>query len=308
MSFFDKIKEKFKKTRDKLFGKIESLFKAFLKVDEDFLDNLEEILISSDICVETSSKIKNNLRDEIKSYKLSDPAEVIDSLKGIIIKILEETENFSELSTNSITLKLFIGVNGAGKTTSLGKLGFNLKNNNHKVLFAAADTFRAAAIEQLEFWANKINCEIITLPEGSDPGAVIFKAIETAQNNDYDIILCDTAGRLHNKENLMAEMSKINRIIKKNMSNNTKKVIIHETFLVIDSTMGQNALIQAQEFSKILDITGIIITKLDGTSRGGSIISIKDKLGIPIKYIGIGEKIDDLQEFNPTEFVNALFS
>ncbi|BED92672.1 MAG: signal recognition particle-docking protein FtsY [Candidatus Paraimprobicoccus trichonymphae] len=254
----------------------------------------------SDIGVSTSSKICFELRKTIKLKDIKEPTEIINILKEIINNILSGNNDL-KLDTNP-SIILVIGVNGVGKTTTIGKLACKFKSNNKKVLISAADTFRAAAVEQLQIWANKANCDILRRPENSDPASVIFDSINVAKFKKTDIIICDTAGRLHNKSNLMAELSKIGRITDRELSNHDKEIL-----LVLDATTGQNGLIQAQEFKKILDITGIIVTKLDGTAKGGIILSIKDQLNIPVKFIGIGEHIEDLQKFEAEKFTEALF-
>ncbi|BED91948.1 MAG: signal recognition particle-docking protein FtsY [Candidatus Improbicoccus pseudotrichonymphae] len=298
MNFFSKIKDCFKKTSEKFISGLESIFNSFKKIDEDFLNKLEEVLILSDISLKTASKIKDRLRNAVKSKNIEEPKEITEILKGIIVEILNGETKLN--LDNSPSVILFSGINGSGKTTTLAKFGYKFKNDGKKVLFSAADTFRAAAVEQLDFWAKKIGCEI-TKKENSDPGTVIYESIERAKKENFDIVLCDTAGRLHNKENLMSELGKINRIIGKKLYEN------YESILVIDSNIGQNALVQASEFSKILKITGLILTKLDGTSKGGIAISIKDELDIPIKYICTGEKQEDLVEFNARSFCDAIF-
>ncbi|MDR2074117.1 MAG: signal recognition particle-docking protein FtsY [Oscillospiraceae bacterium] len=300
MNFFEKIKEGLRKTREKTMSGLRKLFGVFVKVDENFLDELEEILISSDVSVSSAEKIKNELRKRSKEYNIKGAQDVLDLLKQIIKDILGESSELKILPSPAVII--LAGVNGAGKTTTVGKLAQKFKDEGKKVLVAAADTFRAAAVEQLEVWVRRAGCEMISRPEGSDPGSVVHDSLCVGKDEGYDIIICDTAGRLQNKGALMAELAKIGRIVEKKLPDSSCEVL-----LVLDSSTGQNGILQAEEFSKILKITGIILTKLDGTARGGVVISIKDKLGIPIKYIGVGEKIEDLQPFNAEEFVEALF-
>ena len=300
MSFFQKIKDGLSKTRQNISSKIETVVNSFTKIDEEFFEELEEMLILSDIGVETSGEICDKLRAEIKKRGLKEPTDIKSALKEILIEILECNNELNLSSTPSVILVL--GVNGVGKTTSIGKIANELKKSGKSVLFAAADTFRAAASEQLEIWAERTNCPIVKQPEGSDPAAVVFDAISSAKAKNIDVVICDTAGRLHNKKNLMGELEKINRIIDRELPNASKEIL-----LVLDASTGQNGLNQASEFKKILNITGIVLTKLDGTAHGGIVIAIKEKLGIPVKFIGIGEGVDDLKKFEPKEFVEAIF-
>lgn len=299
--FFSKLKEGLTKTKDNFTDKISSMLNLYVNIDEDLFEELEEILITSDIGVETSLDIIDNLRDKIKENKIKDPQEVIPCLKEVIIEMLGDEEN-SIIPEKTPEIILVIGVNGVGKTTSIGKMSYKLKNNGYKVLMAAGDTFRAAAIDQLEVWSQRASVDLIRQQEGSDPAAVVFDSIQAAKARKTDVLICDTAGRLHNKKNLMDELSKINRIVEREYSEATKK-----TYLVLDATTGQNALQQAKQFTQVCNIDGIILTKLDGTAKGGIVISIKHQLDIPVKLIGIGEGIDDLQDFNSKEFVEALF-
>ena len=300
MGFFEKLKNGLKSTKDALASKITGVINSFTKIDEDFFEELEETLILSDIGAVTSANICEALRKEVKATGTTDPAEVKGLLKKIIAGILEG-ENELILDTKP-TVILVIGVNGAGKTTTIGKLAYNLKNSGKKVVVAAADTFRAAAIEQLEVWTQRAGVDIIKHSEGSDPAAVVFDAIKAGIARDADVIICDTAGRLHNKKNLMDELKKIARIVNNNAPDSRV-----ETLLVLDATTGQNAVNQARLFKETADITGIVLTKLDGTAKGGIIIPIKEELGIPVKLVGVGEKIDDLQPFIPKDYVEALF-
>lgn len=300
MGFFEKLKNGLKSTKDALASKITGVINSFTKIDEDFFEELEETLILSDIGAVTSANICEALRKEVKATGTTDPNEVKGLLKKIISGILDG-DNELILDTKP-TVILVIGVNGAGKTTTIGKLAYNLKNSGKKVVVAAADTFRAAAIEQLEVWTQRAGVDIIKHSEGSDPAAVVFDAVKAGIARDADVIICDTAGRLHNKKNLMDELKKIARIV-----NNNAPYSRVETLLVLDATTGQNAVNQARLFKETADITGIVLTKLDGTAKGGIIIPIKEELGIPVKLVGVGEKIDDLQPFIPKDYVEALF-
>ena len=300
MGFFEKLKNGLKSTKDALASKITGVINSFTKIDEDFFEELEETLILSDIGAVTSANICEALRKEVKATGTTDPNEVKGLLKKIISGILDG-DNELILDTKP-TVILVIGVNGAGKTTTIGKLAYNLKNSGKKVVVAAADTFRAAAIEQLEVWTQRAGVDIIKHSEGSDPAAVVFDAIKAGMARDADAIICDTAGRLHNKKNLMDELKKIARIVNNNAPDSRV-----ETLLVLDATTGQNAVNQARLFKETADITGIVLTKLDGTAKGGIIIPIKEELGIPVRLVGVGEKIDDLQPFIPKDYVEALF-
>ena len=300
MGFFEKLKNGLKSTKDALASKITGVINSFTKIDEDFFEELEETLILSDIGAVTSANICEALRKEVKATGATDPNEVKGLLKKIISGILDG-DNELILDTKP-TVILVIGVNGAGKTTTIGKLAYNLKNSGKKVVVAAADTFRAAAIEQLEVWTDRAGVDIIKHSEGSDPAAVVFDAVKAGIARDADVIICDTAGRLHNKKNLMDELKKIARIVNNNAPDSRV-----ETLLVLDATTGQNAVNQARLFKETADITGIVLTKLDGTAKGGIIIPIKEELGIPVKLVGVGEKIDDLQPFIPKDYVEALF-
>lgn len=300
MGFFEKLKNGLKSTKDALASKITGVINSFTKIDEDFFEELEETLILSDIGAVTSANICEALRKEVKATGTTDPNEVKGLLKKIISGILDG-DNELILDTKP-TVILVIGVNGAGKTTTIGKLAYNFKNSGKKVVVAAADTFRAAAIEQLEVWTQRAGVDIIKHSEGSDPAAVVFDAVKAGIARDADVIICDTAGRLHNKKNLMDELKKIARIVNNNAPDSRV-----ETLLVLDATTGQNAVNQARLFKETADITGIVLTKLDGTAKGGIIIPIKEELGIPVKLVGVGEKIDDLQPFIPKDYVEALF-
>ena len=300
MGFFNKIAEGLKKTRDSMMGKVDALLNSFTKIDEDFFDELEESLIMADVGAVTSARICENLRKKVKEEGLSDPAAVKGALKEIIAQMLAGDEALN-LSTKP-SIILVIGVNGVGKTTTIGKLAHNLHEDGKKVLLAAADTFRAAAIDQLQIWADRAGVDLVKHGEGSDPAAVVFDAINAGKARGCDVVICDTAGRLHNKKNLMDELSKIARVIDREAPGSAKEVL-----LVLDATTGQNALNQAKLFQEAAGLTGIILTKLDGSARGGVVIGIKEELNIPIKYIGVGEQIDDLRPFDSKDFVEALF-
>ncbi|MDF2882680.1 MAG: signal recognition particle-docking protein FtsY [Clostridiaceae bacterium] len=300
-SFFNKLKEGLSKTKDNFTGKISEMLKLAVYIDDDLYEELEEILISADIGVETTLFIIEKLKEKIRQERVSDPSLVRQCLKEVIIDIIGK-ENGSISPKETPEILLIIGVNGVGKTTSIGKICYRLKRNGYKVLMAAADTFRAAAIDQLQIWSERAGVSIIKHQEGSDPAAVVFDAIQAAKARNTDVLVCDTAGRLHNKKNLMDELSKINRIIDREYSDANKK-----TYLVLDATTGQNAVLQAKQFMEVCPLDGLILTKLDGTAKGGIVISIKHQLNIPVTLIGVGEGIEDLQEFNPEEFVEALF-
>lgn len=301
MRFFEKIKNGLKKTRDNITSKFDSIINSFKKVDEELFEEIEEMLIMADVGVLTSQKICDELRNKVKSQNIQESSQVKEILKEIIIELLSD-ENSLKIETKP-SLILVIGVNGVGKTTTIGKLANDMKNNGKKVLISAADTFRAAAVEQLEVWCNRVNCDIIKNNEGTDPAAVVFDSISAAKARGSDVIICDTAGRLQNKKNLMDELSKIGRVIQRELPDEDK-----EYLLVLDASTGQNAVHQALEFKKAIGITGIVLTKLDGTAKGGIVIAIKDQLGIPIKYVGVGEGIDDLQKFDAKSFVDAMFA
>ena len=301
MGFFDKIAEGIKKTRDSMMSKVNTLINSFTKIDEDFFEELEETLIMCDIGVQTSVDICTELRKKVKEKGITDPMLIKDELKAIITEMLGEDRKL-DLSTKP-SVVLVIGVNGAGKTTTIGKLAAQLTNEGKKVIVAAADTFRAAAIDQLQIWVDRAGADIVKHNEGSDPASVVFDAITAAKARNADVVICDTAGRLHNKKNLMDELKKITRIC----SQQAEGCSI-ETLLVLDATTGQNAVNQAKLFSEVADITGIVLTKLDGTAKGGIIITIHRELGIPVKLVGVGEKIDDLMEFSAKDYADALFA
>ena len=300
MGLFEKLKSGLKKTTDSLAGKIGGLFRSSKKIDEDFFEELEETLITADLGAETAIEICDRLRDEVKREKLSESEDVLAAMKRIIAEMISG-DNELDLSGN-ITVITMIGVNGAGKTTTVGKLSANLKAQGKKVLVAAADVFRAAAIEQLAVWTERAGVDIIRREEGSDPAAVVYDACSKCIAENYDILIIDTAGRLHNKKNLMDELAKISRIINQKLPDASR-----ETLLVLDATTGQNAVNQARLFNETSEITGIVLTKLDGTAKGGIIIPIRNELDIPVKLVGVGEKLDDLQPFVPEDYAEALF-
>ena len=300
LSFWERLKAGLSKTKKALFGSVNDLLKNFVKVDEDLLEELEELLIMADVGVNATGEIIDELRDRIKDGRLKEKDQVLDSLKEIISDMIGEHQPLKLETTPSVVL--VIGVNGAGKTTSIGKMSKRLRLAGKSVVVAAADTFRAAAIDQLEVWCKRAKVDLVKQNEGSDPAAVVFDAIQYAKKKNADVLVIDTAGRLHNKQNLMNELAKINRIIDRELPDASR-----ENLLVLDATTGQNAVMQAKEFSKAANITGITLNKLDGTAKGGIVISIKQELGIPVKFIGVGEKIDDMQEFDAKEFIDALF-
>lgn len=300
MGIFSKIKNGLKKTRDSMMKQVEGMLRSFQKVDETLFEELEEILILSDVGVATSVKICDLLRERVKAKGITDPALIKDEIKSVVAEMVAGEEGL-RLSTKPSVI-LVIGVNGVGKTTTIGKLAANLKADGKKVILGAADTFRAAAIDQLQIWADRAGVDLVKHSEGADPAAVVYDAIVAAKARNCDVVICDTAGRLHNKKNLMDELAKISRVIEREAAGCDVEVL-----LVLDATTGQNAVNQARQFQEAAGITGIVLTKLDGTARGGIIIAIKDELGLPVKYIGVGEQIDDLQPFVPEEFVDALF-
>ena len=301
MGFFDKLKQGLNKTKESINEKINDVFSNFRKVDEGFLEELEEALIMSDIGIETSTKIISNLREKMKKEKIEDQEQVKEALREEIEKIMEISDNSLKLETKPSVI-LVIGVNGVGKTTSIGKMAARLSKDGKKVVVAAADTFRAAAVEQLEIWANRVGCDIVKREEGVDPASVVYDAIKITKEKNADVLICDTAGRLHNKKNLMEELKKIDRVIERSYPE-----AYRENLIVLDATTGQNALSQLKEFSEVTNITGIILTKMDGTAKGGIAVAIQAEMGIPVKYIGVGEQVEDLQKFDSDVFVNALF-
>ena len=300
MGFFDKIKAGLKKTRDSITGQINSMLHAFTKIDEELFEELEELLVMADVGMNTATEICDTLRARVKERGITDPNEIMTLLQEVVTEMVSG-DNELHLDTQPSVI-LVIGVNGVGKTTTIGKLASRLKKEGKSVILGAADTFRAAAIEQLEVWAERADVPIIKHAEGADPAAVVYDTISAAKARHADVVICDTAGRLHNKKNLMEELRKMNKIIDREFPD-----AYRETLVVLDATTGQNALAQAKEFNEVADITGVILTKMDGTAKGGIAVAIQAELGIPVKYIGVGETIDDLQKFNSDTFVNALF-
>lgn len=301
MGFFSKIKEGLKKTRDSVVGQIDSMLKSFTKIDEALFEELEELLVMGDVGVHTSQRITQQLRKRVKKEGVTDPLEIHRLLEETVAEILRGGQALKIETKPSVVL--VIGVNGVGKTTTIGKLAHQLKSDGKRVVLAAADTFRAAAIEQLQIWAQRSGCDIVKQSEGSDPAAVVFDAISSAKAKGLDVIICDTAGRLHNKKHLMDELAKISRIIDRELPDADKEIL-----LVLDATTGQNAVNQAREFKNAAGITGIVLTKLDGTAKGGVVLAIREELDVPVKYIGVGEQIDDLQPFDADDFAKALFA
>lgn len=300
MGFLGKIKEGLKKTRDSIANGVNGIINSFTKIDEELFEQLEETLVMSDIGVETSVEICERLRKRIKETGITDPAEIKNLMKEIIVDMLGEDEGLRLETKPSVIL--VIGVNGVGKTTTIGKLSLQLKNSGKRVVLGAADTFRAAAIDQLGIWAERAGVTMVKSVEGTDPASVVFDTIASAKSKGADVIICDTAGRLHNKKNLMDELAKIYRVIARELPDASV-----ETLLVLDAATGQNAVNQAREFKNVADITGIVLTKLDGTAKGGIIIAIRNELGIPVKFVGVGEGIDDLQPFSAAEFADGIF-
>ena len=300
MGFFEKLKKGLSKTKQAIFGKIDALFKHFVRVDEDLFEELEELLIEADIGVDTTEELLDTLREWVKDTREKDPEAVKRELYRMLKDRLGDAEPL-RLDTKPSVI-LVIGVNGVGKTTSIGKIAAELHANKKKVIVAAADTFRAAATEQLAVWCQRAKVDLIRGGDGADPAAVVFDAVQAAKSRGADVLIVDTAGRLHNKKNLMEELAKINRVILRELPDAAK-----ETLLVVDATTGQNGIAQAKEFRGAADITGLVLTKLDGTAKGGVVLTIKKQLGIPVKYIGVGEGIDDMKTFDPEEFAEALF-
>ena len=300
MKFLDKLRAGLTKTKNALVKQVDDLLKSFVKVDEDLLEELEELLICADVGVGATEDIIEELREQIKYGRLKEKDQVMDALRGILADMIGEGQPLTLTTTPSVIL--VIGVNGAGKTTSIGKISNQLKQSGKKVVVAAADTFRAAAIDQLSVWCDRAGVELVHQQEGSDPAAVVYDAVGYAKKHSADVLIIDTAGRLHNKKNLMDELAKINRVIDRELPG-----VARENLLVLDATTGQNAVLQAKEFSHAAEITGLILNKLDGTAKGGIVLSIKKELNIPVKFIGVGEKIDDMQPFDADEFVSALF-
>ncbi|WP_237036412.1 signal recognition particle-docking protein FtsY [Mediannikoviicoccus vaginalis] len=302
--FFNNLFSGLQKTRDNISNKIDSALARYQKVDEELFEELEEILISADIGVESTMNIMDELEDQVKLKRVKDPKEVKSMLMNIMIEKLEEANLDNSMNIKDTPLiMLVIGVNGVGKTTTIGKLASKYKNEGKSVTLVAADTFRAAAIEQLNEWSNRAGVDIISHQEGADPASVVFDGIASAKSKNTDILICDTAGRLHNKKNLMNELEKIHRIVDREYPDARKEVL-----LVVDGTTGQNAILQVKQFKEVADITGVVITKLDGTAKGGMVFPIESEFNIPIKYIGVGEQIDQLMEFNPKDFISAIFN
>lgn len=301
MGFFQKISEGLKKTRSGMMSAIRSMLSGFSRIDDELYDELEELLIMGDVGVPTAERICTELRAQVKARGMKEASEVNDVLREIVVQMLGADEGL-HLDTKPSVI-LVIGVNGVGKTTSIGKIAAQLHRDGKKVILAAADTFRAAAIDQLKVWAERAHADLVAQPEGSDPAAVVFDAISAAKARGADVVICDTAGRLHNKKNLMDELAKIHRIIDRELPDADKEVL-----LVLDATTGQNAVNQARAFKEAAGLTGIVLTKLDGTAKGGVVLAIREDLGIPVKFIGVGEQVDDLQPFAAAEFADALFA
>jgi fused signal recognition particle receptor len=301
MGLFDKLRNGLAKTRESVFGRIDNILASFAKIDDDLFDELEEILITADVGVATTSDISGKLKKKVREEGIGDPGIIKDLLKEQLIQLLDSDRNALDIE-NTPAVIVVLGVNGVGKTTTIGKIANILKNKGKKVIVVAGDTFRAAAIEQLEIWSKRAGIDIIANKEGSDPAAVVYDALQAARSRKADVVICDTAGRLHTKKNLMEELKKILRIIKRELPDSSV-----ETLLVLDATTGQNAVIQTETFNEAINVSGIVLTKLDGTAKGGVIAAIRSRFDIPIKFIGIGEKIDDLQPFNARKFVEALF-
>ncbi len=301
MGFFNKISRGLKKTRDSISGAVNSMLSAFTKIDDDLFEELEEILIMSDIGMATSEKICNTLKERVKDERVKDPAVIKEMLAETVRDMLKGDKELRITTKPSVIF--VIGVNGVGKTTTIGKLAFQLKAEGKSVILGAADTFRAAAIEQLAVWAERAGVDMVKSAEGADPASVVFDTVAAAKARHSNVIICDTAGRLHNKKNLMNELAKMYRILKRELPDSDI-----ETLLVLDATTGQNAVNQARDFKEVADITGIVLTKLDGTARGGIVLAITDDLKIPVKYVGVGEQIDDLQPFDPESFAKGIFS
>ena len=300
MGFFDKLKNGLNKTKTSFDEKMNDIFSNFRKVDENLLEELEEALIMSDVGANTSATIINNLRERVKKENIKDEQGVREALRKEIQEIFDATDNTLKLETKPAVI-LVVGVNGVGKTTSIGKIANRLKKDGKKVVVAAADTFRAAAVEQLEIWANRVGCDIVKREEGVDPASVVYDAIKITKEKNADVLICDTAGRLHNKKYLMDELIKIKKVIDKELPDSSEEVL-----MVLDATTGQNAISQVQAFKETVDITGIVLTKLDGTAKGGVVIGIVAENKIPVKFIGVGEQIDDMEKFNAEDFVNAI--
>ncbi len=301
MGFFDKLKNGLAKTKNALFGKVDDLLKSLVRIDEDFLEELEELMITADIGVDTTEEILDELRERIRNGRIKNPDDIRAALREIIRELIGEHEPLNLSTTPAVIL--VIGVNGVGKTTSIGKISANLKSEGKRVVVAAADTFRAAATEQLSVWCERSGVDLVKQGQGADPAAVVFDAIAAVKSRHADVLIVDTAGRLHNKKNLMDELAKIARVIRRELPE-----AVCETLLVLDATTGQNAVSQAKEFKNAAEITGLILTKLDGTAKGGIVLSIRKELGIPVKFIGVGEQIDDMRPFDAADFTDALFA
>lgn len=301
MGFFGKLFQGLTKARNNIMSGLDQIFSGFSQIDEDFYEEIEEILVMADLGINTASEIIENLKEKVKELRIKEPAECKSLLVETIKEQMDLGENAYEYENRKSVL-LVVGVNGVGKTTTIGKLAAQYHNQGKKVILAAADTFRAAAVAQLAEWAKRADVDMISQGEGADPASVVYDAVQSAKAKNADILICDTAGRLHNKKNLMEELKKINRVIDREYPD-----AYRETLVVLDGTTGQNALVQARQFKEAVDISGIILTKMDGTAKGGIAVAIQSELGVPVKYIGIGEKIEDLQKFNPDSFVNALF-
>lgn len=300
-SLFDRLKQGLTKAKQGITDRVDEVLKSYTKVDEDLLEDLEEVLITADVGVNTTMEIMEKLEDAIRSKKITDPQDVREELKAIVEEILSKDDTKLDVS-HTPTIILMVGVNGVGKTTTIGKLAYRYKKEGKKVLLAAGDTFRAAAIDQLEVWANRCNVDLIKHQEGADPGAVIFDAIKASKARGVDVLICDTAGRLHNKSNLMNELGKVFKIVDREFPEAKKEVL-----LVVDATTGQNAVSQAKSFKQVCDITGLVLTKLDGTAKGGVILAVKSEVDVAVKLIGVGEQMEDLQDFDSKSFVDALF-
>ena len=301
VSLFDRLKQGLTKAKQGITDRVDEVLKSYTKVDEELLEDLEEVLITADVGVNTTMEIMEKLEDAIRSKKITDPQDVREELKSIVEEILSKDDTKLDVS-HSPTIILMVGVNGVGKTTTIGKLAYRYKKEGKKVLLAAGDTFRAAAIDQLEVWANRCNVDLIKHQEGADPGAVIFDAIKASKARGVDVLICDTAGRLHNKSNLMNELGKVFKIVDREYPEAKKEVL-----LVVDATTGQNAVSQAKSFKQVCDITGLVLTKLDGTAKGGVILAVKSEVDVAVKLIGVGEQMEDLQDFDSKSFVDALF-
>jgi fused signal recognition particle receptor len=301
MGLIDRLREGLSKTRNSVFARIDSMLSAFTKIDDDLFDELEEILIMADVGIGTTEVIMENLKKTVRNEGIKDPLQIKELLKAQLVQILESDDNSLNIE-NTPAVIVVLGVNGVGKTTTIGKIASMLKNEGKKVLLAAGDTFRAAAIEQLDVWAKRVGVDIIANKEGADPASVVYDALQAAKSRKMDVVICDTAGRLHTKKNLMEELKKIMRIIRRELPESS-----NETLLVLDATTGQNAVMQAETFNVAIGVSGLVLTKLDGTAKGGVVASIRSRFNIPIKFIGVGENIDDLQPFNAKNFVDALF-